>query len=54
MARNPGLSNNTEYGAVEFPLPTRPASTKIRDKAALDRDQSALERDKAVLERDLF
>ena len=23
-ARNPGLSNNTEYGAREFPLPTRP------------------------------
>ena len=24
LARNPGLSNNTEYGAAEFPLPTRP------------------------------
>ena len=24
LARNPGLSNNTEYGAVEFPLSTRP------------------------------
>ena len=24
LARNPGLSNNTEYGAREFPLPTRP------------------------------
>ena len=24
MARNPGLSNNTEYGAGEFPLPARP------------------------------
>ena len=24
LARNPGLSNNTEYGAGEFPLPTRP------------------------------
>ena len=23
LARNPGLSNNTEYGAVEFPLPVR-------------------------------
>ena len=23
-ARNPGLSNNTEYGAGEFPLPARP------------------------------
>ena len=23
LARNPGLSNNTEYGAGEFPLPTR-------------------------------
>ena len=26
MARNPGLSNNTEYGSGEFPLPTRPAA----------------------------
>ena len=24
LARNPGLSSNTEYGAGEFPLPTRP------------------------------
>ena len=24
LARNPGLSNNTEYGAGELPLPTRP------------------------------
>ena len=24
LARNPGLSNSTEYGAGEFPLPTRP------------------------------
>ena len=24
LARNPGLSNKTEYGAGEFPLPTRP------------------------------
>ena len=24
LARNPGLSNNTEYGAEEFPLPARP------------------------------
>ena len=24
LARNLGLSNNTEYGAGEFPLPTRP------------------------------
>ena len=24
LARNPGLSNNTKYGASEFPLPTRP------------------------------
>ena len=23
LARNPGLSNNTEYGAGEFPIPTR-------------------------------
>ena len=24
LARNPGLNNNTEYGAGEFPLPARP------------------------------
>ena len=24
LARNPGLSSDTEYGAGEFPLPTRP------------------------------
>ena len=26
LARNPGLKNNTEYGAGEFPLPTRPSA----------------------------
>ena len=26
LARNPGLSNNTEYGAGEFPLPARPTA----------------------------
>ena len=26
LARNPGLSNNIEYGAGEFPLPTRPSA----------------------------
>ena len=26
LARNPGLSNNTEYGAGEFPLPIRPSA----------------------------
>ena len=26
LARNPGLINNTEYGAGEFPLPTRPTA----------------------------
>ena len=26
LARNSGLSNNTEYGAGEFPLPTRPSA----------------------------
>ena len=25
LARNPGLNNNTEYGAGEFPLPIRPS-----------------------------
>ena len=26
LARNPGLGNNTEYGAGEFPLPIRPSA----------------------------
>ena len=26
LARNPGLSNTTEYGTLEFPLPTRPTT----------------------------
>ena len=26
LARNPGLGNSTEYGAGEFPLPTRPSA----------------------------
>ena len=26
LARNPGLSNHTEYGAGEFPLPVRPSA----------------------------
>ena len=26
LARNPGLGNNTEYGAGEFPLPVRPSA----------------------------
>ena len=26
LAKNPGLSNNTEYGAGEIPLPTRPSA----------------------------
>ena len=26
LARNPGLNNNTEYGAGEFPLPIRPSA----------------------------
>ena len=30
LARNPGLSNNTEYGAGEFPLPTRPSARSAR------------------------
>ena len=32
MARNPGLSNKTEYGAGEFPLPTRPTAKIYRPK----------------------
>ena len=37
LARNPGLSNDTEYGAGEFPLPTRPpagAGTQSTSKPA--------------------
>ena len=26
LARNPGLGNNTEYGAGDFPLPIRPSA----------------------------
>ena len=26
LARNPGLGNNTEYGAGEFPLPIKPSA----------------------------
>ena len=26
LTRNPGLSNNTKYGAGEFPLPIRPSA----------------------------
>ena len=34
-ARNPGLSNNTEYGAGEFPLSTRPpAGAAIHTQAS--------------------
>ena len=29
LARNPGLSNNTEYGPGEFPLPTRPSVMSV-------------------------
>ena len=29
LAMNPGLSNNTEYGAGEFPLPTRPSARSV-------------------------
>ena len=28
MSKNPSLSNTTAYGAVEFPLPTRPTTGK--------------------------
>ena len=34
LARNPGLSNNTEYGAGEFPLPNRPSARSTGQNAS--------------------
>ena len=34
LARNPGLSNNTDYGAGEFPLPTRPSARTAGQSAS--------------------
>ena len=34
LARNPGLSNNTEYGAEEFPLPVRPSARSASQSAS--------------------
>ena len=34
MARNPGLSNNTEYGAGEFPMPVRPSVRSTSQSAS--------------------
>ena len=34
LARNPGLSNNTEYGAGEFPLPIRPSARSAGQRAS--------------------
>ena len=39
LARNPGLSNNTEYGAGEFPLPTRPWCSKERAREDAERKE---------------
>ena len=47
LARNPGLSNNTEYGAGEFPLPVRPsarsASQSTSKPTSMTRAQQAEE-----------
>ena len=34
LARNPGLGNNTEYGAGEFPLPIRPSARSAGQSAS--------------------
>ena len=34
LARNLGLSNNTEYGAGEFPLPVRPSVTSTGESTS--------------------
>ena len=68
LARNPGLSNITEYGAGEFPLPIRPSvrstgqsTSKMPSmssrEATVSRPQhheekANLDRDQAKLERD--
>ena len=39
LARNPGLGNGTEYGAGEFPLPTRP-SARSQAKARVSKTPS--------------
>ena len=55
-ARNPGLSNNTEYGAGEFPLPTRPpaglaAQSTSRPLFMIQSQQTDLSSLKRKLER---
>ena len=45
LARNPGLSNNTEYGAGKFPLPARPpaglaAQSTIRPSSMIRSQQT--------------
>ena len=34
LARNPGLNNNTEYGAGEFPMPVRPSVRSTSQSAS--------------------
>ena len=59
LARNPGLSNNTEYGAGEFPLPTRPtprstgqSSSKVLSMTRAQQTTEAYP-DLGVLKKDL-
>ena len=66
LVRNPGLSNNTEYGAGEFPLPIRRSRAQQTGEAYPDlsimkrelertqreRNMANLDRDQAKLERD--
>ena len=67
LARNPGLNNTTEYGAGEFPLPTRPMIRSQQteeaypdlgnlkrklERAQREKDKANLDRDGAKLERD--
>ena len=60
MARNPGLSNNTEYGAGEFPLPTRPparsAGQSTSKPSSMIRSQQTEEEypDLSNLKRELY
>ena len=46
LARNPGLSNNTEYGAGEFPLPIRPSHQPDLQARARVRCHQGRERNK--------
>ena len=66
LARNPGLSKNTEYGAGEFPLPVRPSVRSMGQSAGTanggsvsgvsimkrELERTQRERNKANLDRD--